>query len=410
MLAKTPKKTRIKKSALLQKALGTFVFGFLRKLQRRTKKGWLKLSIANRYISIHPSILEDLATQDSDVITVHCSSESNKIGEYTQDFSPAAKRSEKVACLHAADAKTDTYILDIKSQEFSFRNNHLVDGELNIVDEFHESFERLHVYRNILEHPQKVKGTIAYLSNAVPSNYYHWMCRTLPLLRVYEKNSLLPEIDYFYVGNFKLTSWHKDSLMYAGIQPHRILQHGCSADRLLVAFNDRERIEDSAPMTYGNYRFVRNLFKEKVANDSEFEMFQYIYVARGPNVSYRYVLNESAVIEVLKRFGFKIISMDGKGLREEIQIFSHAKVIVSPTGAALTNLLFTNPGATVIELLPHGLRNNCFCALANYGQSNYFYSIGENTGQDHIPHGKKDVQVDIEDLKNILHKVFSKDH
>ena len=403
-------KTRIKKSAILQIKLGSCIYDFLRALQSRIPKNRLKLPIAKQYISIHPSIVDDLVMQGDDALNVHFSSESNEIGEYTQQCLSAYGPSARVSCLHTSKAKTNTTLLDIQSQEFSFRNNHLVDGELNVIDEFYESFETLHVYRSILEQPQKITGTIAYLANAVPSNYYHWMCRVLPLLRVYKKNSLLSQIDYFYVGNFKMTSWHKESLLYAGIQPHQVLQHGCYSNRLLVAFNDRERIEDSAPITYGNYRFIRNLFEEVVSEVSEFKKGQYIYVARGAKVSYRYVLNEPEVIEVLKRFGFEIISMDGKGLTEEIQIFSQAKIIVGPTGAALTNLLFADPGSTVIELLPNGLRNNCFCALANYSQANYYYSVGQDTKQGHVPHGKRDIQVDIEDLEKILHKVFSKDN
>jgi len=54
---------------------------------------------------------------------------------------------------------------------------------------------------------------------------------------------------------------------------------------------------------------------------------------------------------LLLRQGFQIIDLENMSLDFQIELFSQASLIVAPTGAALTNMLFCRPGTKVVVLM-----------------------------------------------------------
>ncbi|NJO77640.1 MAG: glycosyltransferase family 61 protein [Cyanobacteria bacterium RM1_2_2] len=313
---------------------------------------------------------------------------------------------QTVAAIQPLIAKTETVILDITQAEFSLRNNHLFDPKLNAIDECGLQFEKMPVHRKLLSKTaRKIDGTMAYLSNVEPSNYYHWMCRTLPLVRVYQQFFDLQEIDFFYVGDSELKDFHKESLARVGIKPAQILQEACTADRILAAISTRTKQFGSAPVIQANYDFSRGLFRQEIETNAAIQRHR-IYVQRG-DVKRRKVINESQVIEHLSAYDFIPVRMDNKTLLEQVQIFSQAEMIVAPHGAALTNLLFVQPEVKVIELMPWGYVNNCFYVLSNYAGADYFYLQSEAIEQKQaLDEHYLDLYVDIKKLDAILQKAL----
>ena len=76
-----------------------------------------------------------------------------------------------------------------------------------------------------------------------------------------------------------------------------------------------------------------------------------IYISRQ-NCSYRNLINEGDVIDKLKKLNFKIVDLNNLEIFQQIKIFSNAKVIISPSGSGLTNILFCNQGTKVFEISP----------------------------------------------------------
>jgi len=76
-----------------------------------------------------------------------------------------------------------------------------------------------------------------------------------------------------------------------------------------------------------------------------------IYVTRQ-NASYRNLINEEDIVNVLKKDGFRTVDLNNMDVFEQIELFSNAKFIVSPTGSSLTNLVFCSPGTKVVEIKP----------------------------------------------------------
>lgn len=374
-------------------------------------KGNPKIFVCKKYIQLTVDNVDNILTRHKNYTAIQ-----KIIEENSEATEPATHLdTQNLEAVNPLVAKAETVILEIANKNFSFRDNHLFDDEMNVLDECGMKFERMPIYRKLLS-PQivNVAGTVAYLSNVEPTNYYHWMCRTLPLIRLYKMFFDLKEIDFFYIGQFPLANFHRESLERAGIGAEKMLQKACTADRIIAAFSSRTQYFGAAPVLKENYCFTKSLFQPDIQMGQSVPMKR-IYVTRG-NVKRRKVINEEQVVQSLEKYGFTTVSMDGKSLREQIQIFASAEAIVAPHGAALTNLLFIQPGTKVIELFPYGYVNNCFYALANYAKACYFYLQGEQINQpnfkqlslkrSNIDEHHLDLKIDIDKFEQICRIAF----
>ena len=343
-------------------------FGFLRKPRIFNHINIFGISVCRDYIFIDSTNPE--AKMASPHIVVHKQVEEDLLKPST------ALPGEKINEMNLASVKTETILLDIQKGDFSLQNNHLIDSHKNVLGGYRTTFEKLPIHYEFLSEATSLRGIVVYLSDPTPFNYYHWMCGTLPLLRIYQTHLSLDSIDHFYVGQFNLAGFHQESLARLGIQMNRVIQNACIADRILTAITTRF-CQFNDPISREAYFFSRNLFADVIVQNHAGSRKR-IYVKRG-NVSRRRVLNEDQILNLLEKYGFEPVQMNGKTIAEQAEIFSGAEAIVAPHGAALTNLLFVQPQTVVIELLPYGYINNCYFVLASHAEASYFYLQGEPT-------------------------------
>ena len=69
--------------------------------------------------------------------------------------------------------------------------------------------------------------------------------------------------------------------------------------------------------------------------------------------TYRYVLNEEEIISKLKKAGYFILDPYKYSIERQIFFFQNAKIIISPTGASLANLVFCLNQPKIIILAPN---------------------------------------------------------
>lgn len=313
------------------------------------------------------------------------------------------QEAEELESLQPLIAKTETVVMDIRNPKFSFRNNHLIDNKNNVLYEPEISFDVLPIYSQKLSPITRLKGTVAYLSNTDTSNYYHWMCLTLPLLRFYQKYLDLNDIDFFYVGESTLTNFQKETLLKLGISADRVIQKGCRADRLIVAIPHRKRHHGHGPIEEETYKFIRNMYQREI-NINKGCKKRRIYIARGESKR-RKVINELEVGKLLKKYNFDIMFMDDKTVIEQAEIFSEAEAIIAPHGAALTNLLFVQPGVKVLEIFPYNYLPNYYYVMSSYAKAEYYYLRGENCNVNNEGN-IADILIDLEKLEKFCNKVL----
>jgi capsular polysaccharide biosynthesis protein len=108
-----------------------------------------------------------------------------------------------------------------------------------------------------------------------------------------------------------------------------------------------------------------------------------IYVSRR-GASCRRITNEDAIEKLLCQRGFCTVVPGNLDLDLQIQVMRHAKVVVAPHGAALTNLVFCQPGTKVLEIFPPDSLPGFFWAISHHMNLDYYYVTGIPFDPDHF--------------------------
>jgi hypothetical protein len=74
-----------------------------------------------------------------------------------------------------------------------------------------------------------------------------------------------------------------------------------------------------------------------------------LYLARGGR---RRCLNDAAIIERCLELGFTVVDESSRTIPEQIELYRDAKVLVGPHGSAFTNMVWAQPRARIVEMIP----------------------------------------------------------
>ena len=75
-----------------------------------------------------------------------------------------------------------------------------------------------------------------------------------------------------------------------------------------------------------------------------------IYLTRAQR-GVRCVENEAEILEILKEYNYQAVSFEGLSIWEQVNMMKNATHFISIHGAGLSNLMFLNEGAKVLELI-----------------------------------------------------------
>lgn len=133
-----------------------------------------------------------------------------------------------------------------------------------------------------------------------------------------------------------------------------------------------------------------------------------VYVSRA-KAAVRKVENEDQLIPILKKNGFEIVHFEDFDWEDQVRICYHAKYLVSLHGAGLTNMLFMNPGTSVLELRK---KNddfmNCYYSMACALDLEYYYFLGDAKTVDERQYFRSDVHVDLGQFEHRLTQMLEK--
>jgi capsular polysaccharide biosynthesis protein len=94
----------------------------------------------------------------------------------------------------------------------------------------------------------------------------------------------------------------------------------------------------------------------------------YLYLRRNSNV--RRLVNQDEVEREFSARGFKIVAPENLSVMQQIELFSRARVIAGPAGAALANLVFAPPGCQMLIL----------AAMTRHSAFNYWLNMADAAG------------------------------
>ncbi len=117
------------------------------------------------------------------------------------------------------------------------------------------------------------------------------------------------------------------------------------------------------------------------------------YISRG-RAKHRRVLNEPELLALLEPLGFQMIFVEDYTFAEQVELFRNAEAIVSPHGAALGGIIYSDH-AKVCVLYPEQRPAGYFFTLARGVGLEHFCTKDDRTEDD-------DFQVDLTVLRHVL--------
>jgi capsular polysaccharide biosynthesis protein len=142
---------------------------------------------------------------------------------------------------------------------------------------------------------------------------------------------------------------------------------------------------------------VRSLFPEITGGPEK------VYLRRG-TTGRRVLVNEPELEAALAKEGFVSVQPGQMTIVEQAQFLSGARCVVAPHGAALTNMVFAPPGATLVELFHPQHKNHCYVNLA--AACGHYYACLDgrvvSRGEDRDSEYGIDVSAVLETLKRTV--------
>jgi capsular polysaccharide biosynthesis protein len=223
--------------------------------------------------------------------------------------------------------------------------------------------------------------------------YYHWIIDVAP------KIALLQEKFGRDLNGWKLcypkqdTDFEKETLTMLGVLDSAVIDtrglRSVKADKVALAV---------LPGWY-EIQPAAALLRARLIDHAGESAGERIYVSRKGR---RKCMNEAEVFALLSKRGFTFVEDKPRSVSDQIGIFRSAKVIVAPHGAALTNLLWCEEGAQVIELFGDSYQPPYYRNLSAFRSLDY-HKIGADTPDEgHWSEVNADITVDLAALQSLL--------
>lgn len=240
----------------------------------------------------------------------------------------------------------------------------------------------------VFEHDDEIEiesATLFY--SRCPTNYFHWMIEYLPKIKTIldlglASAPMLVPLDLY--------DQQREAVDY--------LAKRFGLQIKLVGPNCRIKVREifiPSPVTFhpddpevpywmggGLYEEYIYFLRDNIISEMGLttEDFPDKKIFLGRSVTLRNISNIKAIENLVKQEGFEIIFPENLTLRQQAETMSKSKVVVSPGGSALTNVIFMRPGATLISLVSdHNKYYSIYSNLAQICGVNYIQLTGPST-------------------------------
>ena len=257
--------------------------------------------------------------------------------------------------------------------------------------------------RSALPRIEHVDGTLVSLAcRGSAGNYYHFLLDVLPRWGILRESLPGLEPDHIYVPCS--TSYEKELLALTGLDQYDLVATGkhraVSADRLLVP--SLPNPFEVAPTWM--VEWIRQALPPVHTDDKP----RRLYVTRGSGPNTRRLVNEEELWPRLEQRGFVRIDPGTLSVRDQIDHFAAADVVVGLHGAALTNLVFLKPGARVLNLFAPGYVKHCYWAICDgIPDVTYHYLVGQGRAPRRMNKIMQDIRVDAATLDAAVDRLLA---
>jgi hypothetical protein len=228
---------------------------------------------------------------------------------------------------------------------------------------------------------EKITCSVAVLTSRYSQNYFHWLFDTLPRLKLLQDSG----VHYERIVAPCQMRYQFESLDAIGHLRDKLL------DPSLLHVEATQLLVPTLPGFSGNppkwaCQFLRESFLSPLEGKRPKGKGRKIYISRW-RCGTRKVLNEPELLDSLQPMGFDSVSLEDLSFLEQVRLFADTEVVVGAHGAGLSNLVFCNPGARVVELFSPSYIRTCYWAVANQVGLNYDYAVGKSSSKNRRANG-----------------------
>ena len=230
-------------------------------------------------------------------------------------------------------------------------------------------------------------------------NYYHWLIECLPQLARLSEIGGSPPITLLMPQSMPIV-W-EDSLaccLPVGMAVQRATGWVRPEHFVLVS---QGHPGWAAWLAASERDYMRSKVFERYGLDAGRQPTRRIFVSRS-RAAMRRLVNEDEASQVLARFGFETVHLEGLSFEQQVRLFHSAEFIAGTHGAAFANLLFAGH-AQVLELFARDAFKPLYFFLArSLGLGHEFLLGGEENRFE-------DFSIDIIELERTLERMLSGD-
>lgn len=202
------------------------------------------------------------------------------------------------------------------------------------------------------------------------SNYGHWM--TDAVSRLYYARDLISSHRIILPITYRKQKYRLESLIPFGVKEENIIY----VDSPVVLAKDFAMPSFMGPCFVNPKdeiaREIREIY-HRFYNLSRPKQGTRLYLSRA-GASYRRVVNESQVIDLLSAKGFLVVYPEKLSFEEQVRLFAAAEIVVGLTGAAFNNMMFMYSGCPVVEFrLENDNHNLHYFSYASAHELPYYY-------------------------------------
>jgi hypothetical protein len=257
----------------------------------------------------------------------------------------------------------------------------------------------------------KIIGKAIHFCDDYSTNYFHWITECLPRMWVIDQFSEYATVPLLvdeklppsFIESLHMVKGEREIIR---IRDHRF----CEVEELLYPsvlsvvhdnYGDPKNIDDALISREG-VEYVRKSFLKENSKG-----WRKIFIARK-SPGYRNLLNSEEIEQMLVDDGFEIVFPEKLSFQNQVKIFSQASVIISQTGAGLTNLIFAPSGCKVFALTTKAIHNYyAFNMLADACQVELQYILGDAVPGSHKYPVHEDFVVPINLVRNAHKEIIN---
>jgi hypothetical protein len=255
--------------------------------------------------------------------------------------------------------------------------------------------------------PEKYKGTVFTMltGGAGINNYSHWLLDVLPRLHLLKESGLFDKIDWFLIPAYK-HDFQRDMLDMLGIGKDKIIEgekHTHIQADTVIASTAPRGTDQIIPFWLSPF-LQSTFFKQDLLKKTYPPL---VYVSRRDS-KFRVVANEDELVKLLDGYGFVTYVLSELTFIEKMSLFASADVVISATGAGMTNMIFSKKGTKIIEIFNEGFVVGPFYDLAPKVDLEYHYLISKTGSKaKNLKQGQEeDVIVNLDQVKTLLDKLL----